>query len=168
MAAETVLKSTYMDDSIDSVETVQEGIQLYKELDSLWGTADMQARKWMSNYPEVVAATPEADRASELQITERQEPVVKTLGIAWNSTEDTFTISTAKVTTEVQLTKRDVLRKAATTFDPLGLVSPFVVKAKLLLQELWSLWDMTGMMSYTTKSRVELGAGMSSLRAWVM
>ena len=41
MAAETVLKSTYMDDSIDSVETVQEGIQLYKELDSLWGTAGM-------------------------------------------------------------------------------------------------------------------------------
>ena len=128
----------------------------------------MQARKWMSNYPEVVAATPEADRATELQITEGQEPVVKTLGIAWNSTEDTFTISTARVTMEVQLTKRDVLRKAATTFDPLGLVSPFVVKAKLLLQELWSLWDMTGMMSYTTKSRVELGAGMSSLRAWVM
>ena len=85
MAAETVLKSTYMDDSIDSVETVQEGIQLYKELDSLWGTAGMQPRKWISNSPEVVAATPEADRATELQITEGQEPVVKTLGIAWNS-----------------------------------------------------------------------------------
>lgn len=68
MAAETVLKSTYMDDSIDSVETVQEGIQLYKELDSLWGTAGMQARKWVSNSPEVVATTPEADRATELQI----------------------------------------------------------------------------------------------------
>ena len=76
MAAETVLKSTYMDDSIDSVETVQEGIQLYKELDSLWGTAGMQPRKWISNSPEVVAATPEADRATELQITEGQEPVV--------------------------------------------------------------------------------------------
>ena len=133
-----------MDDSIDSVETVQEGIQLHKELDSLWGTAGMQPRKWISNSPEVVAATPEADRATELQITEGQEPVAKTLGIAWNSTEDTFTISTARVTTEVQLTKRDVLRKVATIFDPLGFVSPFVVKAKILLQELWSRgydWD---------------------------
>lgn len=35
LAAETVMKSTYMDDSIDSVETVEKGIQLYKELDSL-------------------------------------------------------------------------------------------------------------------------------------
>ena len=98
----------------------------------------------MSNSPEVVAATPEADRATELQITEGQEPVVKTLGIAWNSTEDTFTISTARAPTEVQLTKQDVLRKVATIFDPLGFVSPFVVKAKILLQELWSRgydWD---------------------------
>ena len=92
LAAKTVLESTYMDDSIDSVETVQEGIQLYKELDSLWKIAGMQARKWISNSPEVVAATPEADRATELQITEGQEPVVKTLGISWNSTEDTFKI----------------------------------------------------------------------------
>lgn len=58
-----------MDDSIDSVETVQDGIQLYKELDSLWGIAGMKARKWISNSLEVVAATPEADRATELPIT---------------------------------------------------------------------------------------------------
>lgn len=54
LAAETVMKSTYMDDSIDSVETVEKGIQLYKELDSLWGIAGMKARKWISNSPEVV------------------------------------------------------------------------------------------------------------------
>ena len=90
LAAETVLKSTYMDDSLDSVEMVQDGIQLYKELDSLWGIAGMKARKWVSNSLEVVAATPEADRATELPITAGQEPVVKTLGISWNSTEDTL------------------------------------------------------------------------------
>ena len=61
LAAETVLKSTDMDDSLDSVETVQGGIQLYKELDSLWGIAGMKARKWVSNSLEVVAATPEAN-----------------------------------------------------------------------------------------------------------
>jgi hypothetical protein len=32
MAAETVLKSTYMDNSIDSVETDKEGIELYQQL----------------------------------------------------------------------------------------------------------------------------------------
>lgn len=34
-AAETVLKSTYMDDSMDSVVTVEEGIELYRQLTEL-------------------------------------------------------------------------------------------------------------------------------------
>ena len=42
----------------------------------------MKARKWVSNYLEVVAATHEADRATQLPITAGQEPVVKTLGIS--------------------------------------------------------------------------------------
>ena len=111
-----------MDDSLDSVETVEDGIQLYRQLDSLWGIAGMQARKWVSNAPEVVSATPKAERATELQISEGQEPVVKTLGVSWNSLEDTFTVITAKASTELHLTKRNVLRKIATIFDPLGFV----------------------------------------------
>lgn len=144
LAAETVMKSTYMDDSIDSVETVREGIQLYKELDSLWGIAGMKARKWISNSSEVVEVTPKADRATELKITEGQEPVVKTLGVSWNSTSDTLNISTAEESTELLPTKRNVLKKVATVFDPLGLVSPFVIRAKILLQETWARgydWD---------------------------
>ena len=66
-AAETVLKSTYMDDSLDSVGTPDEGIELYQQLDELWKKAGMRARKWISNSPEVVAATPEDDRATELK-----------------------------------------------------------------------------------------------------
>ena len=42
----------------------------------------MKARKWVSNSLEVVAATPEANRATELPITVVQEPFVETLGIS--------------------------------------------------------------------------------------
>ena len=117
LAAETVLKSTCMDYSLDSVETVEDGIQLHRQLDSLWGIAGMQARKCISNAPEVVAATPKAERATELQISEGQEPVVKTLGVSWNSLGDTFTITTAKLSAELHLIKQNVLRKIATIFE---------------------------------------------------
>ena len=145
LAAEAVLKSTYMDDSLDSVETPEEGIELYRQLDSLWGLAGMKARKWISNSPEVVQATPKEDRATELKLTEaNQEPVVKTLGVSWNSTEDTFVIGTTTTPQDTKWTKRSVLKKVATVFDPLGFVTPFVMVAKMLLQELWSRgydWD---------------------------
>ena len=70
--------------------------------------------------------------------------MLKLFSLNGNSLEDTFTITTANVSAELPLTKRNVLRKIATIFDPPGFVGPFVVKAKILLQELWSRgydWD---------------------------
>ena len=45
LAAETVVTSTYMDDSMDSVSDVETGVELYKQLSELWGSAGMHARK---------------------------------------------------------------------------------------------------------------------------
>ena len=41
LATETVLKSTYMDNSIDSVENTDEGAELYRQLKALWLVAGM-------------------------------------------------------------------------------------------------------------------------------
>ena len=49
-AAETILRSTYMDDSMDSMETVEARISLYKDLSELYNSAGMHARKWASNW----------------------------------------------------------------------------------------------------------------------
>ena len=54
MAAETILKSTYMDDSMDSVLNEEQGVRLYQELSSLLTHAGMHARKWLSNSQEVL------------------------------------------------------------------------------------------------------------------
>lgn len=75
------MKFIYMDDLIDSVEIVEKGIQLYKELDSFWGIVGMKVRKWILNFLEVVQGIFEDDRVIELQIIEGQEFVVKIFGI---------------------------------------------------------------------------------------
>jgi len=46
-AAKTVCKSTYMDDSLDSVEAVEEAIKLHHDLTTLWKRAGMTPEKWL-------------------------------------------------------------------------------------------------------------------------
>ena len=43
IATETVLKSTYMDDSMDFVADDNQALELYSQLDKLWSRAGMRA-----------------------------------------------------------------------------------------------------------------------------
>lgn len=67
----------------------------------------------------------------------------KTLGVQWNPKEDTFQYS-IKIKTPASCTKRMMVSSIAQIFDPLGLLAPVIVTAKLLIQHLWKLnvgWD---------------------------
>ena len=68
-SVETVLKSTYTDDSLDSVETSTEAIQLYKELKLIWSKAGMNARKWLSNNVEVMKQIPMDERSKQVDLS---------------------------------------------------------------------------------------------------
>ena len=66
MAVDTVLKSTYMDDSMDSVMNDEQGVELYQQLSELWKKAGMHAHKWLSNSSAVLAHIPIEDRAFKI------------------------------------------------------------------------------------------------------
>ena len=62
--------------------------------------------------------------------------------MSYDTKEDVFTfVITLK---GGPMTKRGILRITCSLFDPLGFLIPFLLKAKLLIQELWRLeleWD---------------------------
>ena len=91
MAAETVMKSTYMDDSMDSVVNDRQGIKLCQELNKLWSKAGMRAHKWLSNSAEVLKRIPPESRASEGQLPSDGLLMVQTLCVTWLPEEDVFT-----------------------------------------------------------------------------
>ena len=72
------------------------------------------------------------------------ESYTKTLGIEWNSTSDRFRLTVTAVPQINGLTNRALVSDIAKVLDVLGWYSPTVVKAKTLLQLLWSErigWD---------------------------
>ena len=97
LVTETILTSTFMDDSIDSVEKDDEGMELYHQLKALWGIAGMQARKWISNSPKVIEAIPKEERATEIMINSGQDPITKTLGIRGTVLKMCFIVTASAV-----------------------------------------------------------------------
>ena len=87
-ASTAVCKSTYMDDSLDSVRDNQMAIQLFAELQGLWAKAGMKARKWLSNSPEVLKMIPQELRAYEINLKDSL-PTAKTLGVTYFVTRTT-------------------------------------------------------------------------------
>ena len=143
-AAETILKSTYMDDSMDSVMDEIKGSELYTQLSELWQKAGMHAHKWLSNSRAVLQRIPPADRACQLELNEDDSLAIKTLGIIWLAEEDVFTFKFKSIEQHFKPTKRNVLKKIATLFDPLGFLSPFIIRAKMIMQKMWIAgtdWD---------------------------
>ena len=143
-AAEAVLESTYMDDTMDSVESDSEGIELYHQLSELWQTAGMSAKKWISNSKKVLEEVPLQDRITEIDLGDHDLPDVKTLGLLWEAEEDVFTFRYSVASRQNGCTKRSLLSSIALLFDPLGMLAPFTIRAKIIMQEIWMLgadWD---------------------------
>ncbi len=91
--------------------------------------------KWVSNSPKVVASIPEIDRAGSVKDLCPEQPTLeRALGVQWNVRLDQFGF---KIEIKVKPpTRRGVLSVVSSVYDPLGFAAPFVLLAKMLMQDL--------------------------------
>ena len=120
-----------------SVETVEVAKEVRQQLTELGDKAGFHIRKCISQKPEVIMDIPEADRATKVDLEKREFPVTKTVGVARIVQEDKFSFSFVPPPEELVLTKRNVLKTTASINDPFGFLTPFVERAKTLMQEAW-------------------------------
>ncbi|XP_065094876.1 uncharacterized protein LOC135715620 [Ochlerotatus camptorhynchus] len=142
----TLQKDFYVDDYIRGSTNVVETIELRKNLTSLMAKGGFPIRKWCSNQPEVLSGISEDQLGTDLTITFELNPdeKVKTLGITWEPKADKLRFLYNVGEEEGEWTRRRILSAIAKLFDPLGLISPLVVTAKIIMLELALLqtgWD---------------------------
>lgn len=88
--------------------------------------------KWRSNYAGVLFET---NNASNFQTISDERDVVKILGLRWVPERLQFE---SEIVYNSK-TKREILSSISKLFDPFGLASPTVVRAKLIMQRIWQL-----------------------------
>ena len=135
-AASVLLEDMYMDDILHSEETIEDAVLVRKDLTKVLGSAGFHVQKWCSNRTEVLEEIPEGDRAIGVKLEDSEPPSVKTLGVRWNASEDVFTFIVKEINLSFY-TKRGLLSRIATLFDPLQFLAPYIIRAKMALQEAW-------------------------------
>ncbi|XP_058456361.1 uncharacterized protein LOC131433782 [Malaya genurostris] len=144
IAARVLKQDFYVDDMLTGVNNIESGKQLVGDMIDLLKSAGFILRKWNSNCKEILLNVPEnlRDDKTILELNS-SNCAVKTLGLIWEPSSDTFRFSTPKWSTDI-ITKRTVLADVSRLFDPLGLVGPVIIQAKIFIQDLWKQecgWD---------------------------
>ena len=141
-AAKTIKDNTYMDDILDSLNTTEDVKKLTSDVDKVLEKGGFKVKGWVSNKDLEDSNT----GMNEIKVPQSQTEA-KVLGISWNCIEDVlkykFEIEAVK-SCLTDLTKRKILSQIARIYDPIGFVSPFLIRGKIKLQELWEEgvdWD---------------------------
>ncbi|XP_038117277.1 uncharacterized protein LOC119769333 [Culex quinquefasciatus] len=147
IGAKLLKESFYVDDCLCGFETLEEAAQAIDELRGILSKGGFPIHKWCSNSQQLLDLVPKDEWEKRAEILHSSvNQTVKTLGLLWEPETDQFLFRSSMDTTfdDCPTTKRLILSTVARIFDPLGLISPVIVEAKLLIQDIWAKgldWD---------------------------
>ena len=154
-AAQEILENMYVDDLLSGSEDDESALEIKNKLTELMHIGGFYLTKWASNSEMVMKSIPDDEIAPEVVTneiisgtneSEKMSDLLKVLGIAWNILKDVFLFQTGSALLQIPdaLTKRSLLSLYPRLFDPLGFLTPYLMRPKLLFQELWKRekdWD---------------------------
>ena len=108
----------------------------------------MKLTKWISNSPEVLKTIPDDEKAPlqpkdfdfELEDENYVSKPTKVVGMNWDPKEDVFSFEPFKKleTDKVAFTRRGCSSLVPKFHDSMGLVMPFTLRGKIIIQKCWT------------------------------
>ncbi|XP_076661021.1 uncharacterized protein LOC143364713 [Halictus rubicundus] len=144
--ATTLREATYVDDILSGDSSEEEAVKTQTELIGICRAGGFTLKKWSSNSDTLTNHLPDEYLATSSTLPWHPELGCSALGLKWHPHNDTLTFSFQGPPTPPPstVTKRYVLSQVAKLFDPLGWLSPFIIRGKIFLQQLWQErldWD---------------------------
>ncbi|XP_064639523.1 uncharacterized protein LOC135495051 [Lineus longissimus] len=142
---EFIKRSFYVDDGLQSELTTGEIILLVVSGQKICARGGFNLHDYVCNHKQFVDQIPLASRAKDFQCIDLNNddlPTERTLGIVRRVQSDAFEFQIEM--RDKPLTRRGLLSVISSVYDPLGLVSPFVLKGKKILKNLCETgagWD---------------------------
>jgi len=125
--------------AFSAVQDRYRSLKLRDDLITVLQRAGMELCKWSSNDPSLLE---NVDTATNINANDNLidvENTSKILGMYWNQNIDAYQYTIRPFNENMRITKRVILSEIASVFDPLGLISPVIVKFKIIMQQLWQL-----------------------------
>nr|CAH7719124.1 unnamed protein product [Callosobruchus chinensis] len=141
-ASQVIIDDFYVDDLLTGTNDPQQLLQLYKDITHILESCGFTLNKWISNDPEIIERIKSENPEVVVNIGKNDE--THSLGLLWSSSQDCLKFEIEPKFSSKSVTKRTVLSTIARIFDPLGILGPVVVKAKIILQDIWKIglgWD---------------------------
>ncbi|XP_071052868.1 uncharacterized protein [Onthophagus taurus] len=142
--ANVIKNHFYVDDLLTGADSVQKVMYIIDGVSLTLNAGGFKLHKWVSNNPAILRCVSDS-RAEDIIDMGRRENT-RTLGLMWDPQKDVFKFNISKNTTMTRVTKRSILSEIAQIFDPLGLLSPVIIRAKIILQHIWQEgldWDVS-------------------------
>lgn len=141
LASFAISNFMYVDDVLAGGDTMEGVLSMRNELLNVLEAAGFKLSKWSANNFSLVRNIDNTSNAVGYNFDKNGD--TKALGLIWNCLTDNFKFE-IKVAPPEKTTKRSILSQIAKIFDPLGLIGPVTITAKILLQQLWAInlnWD---------------------------
>ncbi|XP_053968687.1 uncharacterized protein LOC128870108 [Anastrepha ludens] len=147
-AVNAIVDRHYVDDYMDSFDTVEECIKVTKDVIDIHSHAGFQLRGLTSNSYDILQAVLHNEQPCKQQrnyICQGESATEKVLGMHWNPNKDYFffkllfsRVPKAVLDCSRRPTKGEMLSVTMSIFDPLGFACGLVLRAKVLMQSLWT------------------------------
>ena len=130
-------KNFYVDDLLHSAENEDEELEVIMKVIKICAAGGFRLTKFASKSRKILQNIQPEELAKdfkELNLSSEKLPVERALGVCWMIENDSlgFRINLQ----DKPLTRRGILSTISSIYDPLGLVGPFLLAGKILLQKL--------------------------------